>query len=296
MKHTQRPGLLIGLFVIIGLLLLIPLPTQGINEITIPDGLTAASDGNVSTSIMLENSTGVASVGIKLSYNASVVNATGATMGDFTAFFGFDDSNAANGWITINTYIMGQDLTGDVKVADVTLEAVGNSGDASPLQIEILSLANQYGSDVIGRTNNGTFTVTPLVFDTGLPANPYPCIAGIHNGTLTPNQTINVHKLYTYPCKGTGGHSEYVKLRDNTGWNVTASWNGYSGDWRNLTFNESFTLYAGTTYNYTIRTGSYPQIIHERAFNATGGVMTCTSFEDANGNVHINWIPAFRLE
>jgi len=58
--------------------------------------------------------------------------------------------------------------------------------------------------------------------------------------------------LYTYPCPGTGGHTEYA---------VEASWNGYTGDWHNLTFNNSFTLYANETYNYTIRTGSYPQII-----------------------------------
>jgi hypothetical protein len=296
MKHTQRPGLLTGLFVIASLLLLIPLPTQGSNEISIPDSLTAASGGDVSTSIMLEKSIGVASVGIKLSYNASVVNVTAAAKGDFTAFFGFDNTNAANGWITINTYTMGQDLTGDVKVADVTLEAVGISGDASPLQIEILSLADQYGGDVIGRTNNGTFTVTPQVFDTGLPANPYPSIAGIHNGTITPNQTIIVHKLYTYPCPGTGGYSEYIKIW-NTSWDgIEAHWDGYRGDWHNITFNESFTLYAGTTYNYIIRTGSYPQIIHEREFNATGGTISCTSFEDANGNVYTDWIPAIRLE
>lgn len=49
------------------------------------------------------------------------------------------------------------------------------------------------------------------------------------------------------------------------------------------------------TYNYTIRTGSYPQIIHEPSFNATGGIITCTSFEDANGKVHTDWIPAIRL-
>jgi len=133
-------------------------------------------------------------------------------------------------------------------------------------------------------------------FDTGRPANPYPSISGTHNGTITPLCNISVSKLYTYPCAGTGGHFEYVKIWNNTDWNVTATWNGYKGDWHNLSFPDSFTLYANETYNYTIRTGSYPQIIHEQEFNATGGVITCTSFEDANGNVHTDWIPAIRLE
>jgi hypothetical protein len=97
------------------------------------------------------------------------------------------------------------------------------------------------------------------------------------------------------PYLGTGGHTEYVKIWNNTDWNVTARWNGYSGDWSNITFNNSFTLYANETYNYTIRTGSYPQIIHAESKAVTGGVITCTSFEDANGNVHTDWIPAIKL-
>jgi hypothetical protein len=44
------------------------------------------------------------------------------------------------------------------------------------------------------------------------------------------------------------------------------------------------------------RNRPYPQIIHEPSWNAIGGVITCTAFEDANGNVHTDWIPAIRLE
>lgn len=61
---------------------------------------------------------------------------TSATAGDFATFFGLDDEHAADGWVTINTYISGTQLTGDVKVADVTLVAVGKAGDTSPLNME----------------------------------------------------------------------------------------------------------------------------------------------------------------
>jgi parallel beta-helix repeat protein len=162
-----------------------------------------------------------------------------------------------------------------------------------------------------------------LFFDTG--AGTYPSISGSHNGTIMPFYNLTVYKLYTYPCTGTGGHTEYVKIWNSTGWNVTAHWNCYTGDWHNLSFYESFppsanqtynsnppgrgggggapsgpdysgfTLYANETYNYTIRTGSYPQIIHESSWNATGGVITCTSFVDVNGKRHEGWIPAIRL-
>jgi hypothetical protein len=133
-------------------------------------------------------------------------------------------------------------------------------------------------------------------FDTDSTTNPYPSISGTHNGTIKPlYDIVNITTLYTYPCAGTGGHTEYVKIWNSTDWNVTATWNGYTGDWHNITFNNSFTLYANETYNYTIRTGSYPQIIHKPSHNATGGVITCSEFVDINGKQHEGWIPAIRL-
>ena len=139
-------------------------------------------------------------------------------------------------------------------------------------------------------------TIEPVdltrTFDTG--AGTYPSIAGIHNGTITPDQTIIVTKLYTYPSEGTGGHTEYIRIWNAT-WNATATWTGYNGDWHNLSFNEPFMLYETETYNYTLYTGSYPQIIHAQEFNATGGTITCISFADANGVVHYDWIPAIKL-
>jgi len=73
-----------------------------------------------------------------------------------------------------------------------------------------------------------------------------------------------------------------VKIWKGTETIVEESWNGYTGDWPYITFSSPVTLVGGETYNYTIRTGSYPQIIHEREWNATGGVITCTEFVDVN--------------
>ena len=140
------------------------------------------------------------------------------------------------------------------------------------------------------------FELSENIFDTGAPTNPYPSIAGTHNGTITTNVDITVSKLYTYPCPSTGGHTEYVKIWNSSGWNATAYWNGYQSAWHTISFNKPFTLFANETYNFTIRTGSYPQIIHEPSFNATGGKITCTNFTDANGVIHYGWIPAIRLE
>ncbi len=132
------------------------------------------------------------------------------------------------------------------------------------------------------------------IFDTGAPANPYPSIMGNHTGTIKPNNTVIATKLYTYPCVGTGGHTEYARIWNST-WNATATWEGYVGDWHNISFDKTVVLLAGESYNYTIHTGSYPQIIHESPFNATGGTITCDKFVDANGRIYYDWILAIKL-
>jgi len=136
---------------------------------------------------------------------------------------------------------------------------------------------------------------TKPVFDTGRSEDPYPSMCGTHNGTLTPNQTLTVSQLYTYPSPGTCGHTEQVTIWNDRGVIVEANWTGYDGDWPNISF-DTVTLVAGATYNYSICTGSYPQIIHEDTANVTGGTITCTQFTDANGKVYIDWIPSIILK
>ena len=132
------------------------------------------------------------------------------------------------------------------------------------------------------------------IFDTGLGA--YPSIMGTHKGEIKPSRDINVSKLYTYACAGTGGHTESIKLYENDTLIASGTWNGYQDDWHNITITPSVILQAGHTYNYTTVMGSYPQIIHATSKEVTGGTITCTSFVDANGKTYPDWIPAIRLE
>ncbi len=142
----------------------------GSNTVHIANGVTASRGDSATVPIMSYNATGVACAGVKLTYDASVVTVTGATEGDFTTLLKFDDMHAADGWVVINTYISGTQLTGDTKVADVTLVAVGEAGDTSSLDMEILSMADQSGYSVPGTVSNGSFTVVvdnspPVVID-----------------------------------------------------------------------------------------------------------------------------------
>jgi len=171
-------------------------------------------------------------------------------------------------------------------------------------QEEIVSIIkdvtiNQAGSDDL--IWSGNIIVTQFdIFDTGRSSNPYPSIFGTHNGTIMPFYTINVSKMYTYSCPGTGGHTEYVAFYNATTGEEIAngSWNGYqgAGDYHRIEFDSPFVLQAKVTYNYTIKTGSYPQIIHAESKDVIGGIINCTKFVDANGKEYNNWIPAIRLE
>ena len=186
----------------------------------------------------------------------------------------------------------------DLNASEILRFEVTNS-DGTQSKIEEHSVTE----DEIGDGGLFDFTITlapttALIFDTGASANPYPSIFGTHNGTITPDVNITVNRMYTYPCAGTGGHTEYVRI-----WNESiyeeiegeGYWSGYQGDYHNVTISPTITLVEGYEYNYTIRTGSYPQIIHAKSKSVTGGNITCTKFTDANGKEYDNWIPAIRL-
>ena len=132
-------------------------------------------------------------------------------------------------------------------------------------------------------------------FDTGMSEHPYPAISGRIYGTLTPAHDLLVNTIFTRACNGTGGHTEYVMMWNDTWIGATAQWYGYQGDWHTITFSEPFLLHKNETYHYRIDTGSYPQLHHKNALTVNDGMITCTNFTDANGMVHSGAIPALRL-
>ena len=152
-----------------------------------------------------------------------------------------------------------------------------------------------------GHTDKATVELLPAVstFDTG--AGTYPSISGTHNGTIIPARDLNVSTLYTYPGPGTGGHTKSIALYEHNIPVAYGTWSGYTGDWYNVTLhNVSGAPYVmlreDHEYNYTLRTGSYPQIIHRQNHTTLdGSFITCTEFIDANGRRYSNWIPAIRL-
>ena len=169
------------------------------------------------------------------------------------------------------------------QVVDVTVDASDIAGNTMP-------------QDAYSFT---TTTIGPHYFDTG--EGTYPSIMGTHKGTIKPSRNITVNTLYTYPCVGTGGHTKSIELYENDTLIAYGTWKGYIGDYHNITIHNVtgahyITLLKDHEYNYTIRTGSYPQIHHTDALLTANGWINCTEFIDANGKKYKNWIPAIRLE
>ncbi|MEA3503301.1 MAG: hypothetical protein U9R47_11030, partial [Actinomycetota bacterium] len=187
-----------------------------------------------------------------------------------------------------------EDLNGDGDADDMIfipyrktgeyLISVAREAEAAPDDKYTLVVSTESGNTTLAdNVSVGAIPTEPygfesmFYFDTSASDKPYPSISGTHNGTIKSVQTINVSTLYTYPCAGTGGHTEYARLWNST-LDVTAKWDGYTEDWHNISLKESFTLVAGETYNYTIRTGSYPQIRHTDALLTTNGWLNCSQF------------------
>ena len=266
---------------------------SGTAIITIGDVFSA---DDVTVPVMINNVEDVVVATINVSYDPSVIRVTDAGDSDFQVFI--PNLCCTNeGWVKMGAFQIGDGLSGDVKFAELTITPVGSPGENTNLEIEVITLFDSIEDNQIkAAVKNGSFTIKGHVqLDTGSPKYPYPSICGTHHGTIKPNKTIAVCKLYTYPCARTGGHAEYVKLWNNSGWSVSARWDGYGGDWHNVCFDESFTLQAGVEYNYTIVTGSYPQIHHKKELKMDNGIITCTQFIDINRKEHKDWIPAIKL-
>ena len=101
---------------------------------------------------------------------------------------------------------------GDKNISLARLTLRGDERGKTDLVIMVTKIDDDDGNPMDVSTAKGYFEVVKVYFDTGAPSNPYPSIAGTHTGDIIPSQDITVHKIYTYPCAGTGGHTEYVRI------------------------------------------------------------------------------------
>ncbi len=144
--------------------------------------VTLIAGENATTSIMIHNITNVGTADIFLSYNQSVVHVTCVDNSDFD--FAVSTIDNSSGVTRIGAYqISSPGLSGEVKLADVTLQSVSDMGDTCALNLTITELKEAGPGEISipAVTLNGTFAVTEL--------NPPSVINQIANPASIPEDT-----------------------------------------------------------------------------------------------------------
>ncbi|MEA1894945.1 MAG: fibronectin type III domain-containing protein [Euryarchaeota archaeon] len=134
-----------------------PVIIIGIGDVTLIAG------ENATTSIMIHNITNVGTADIFLSYNQSVVHVTCVDNSDFD--FAVSTIDNSSGVTRIGVYqISSPGQSGEVKLADVTLQSISNMGDTCALNLTITELKEAGPGEISIPTVslNGTFVVTEL--------------------------------------------------------------------------------------------------------------------------------------
>ena len=99
---------------------------------------------------------------------------------------------------------------GDGNITKTTHEIIKHSYSEAGIYEVTLTVKDDEGAT--SSTTKIISVYLGAIFDCGEPKNPYPSIMGVHRGTIKPNHTVIATKLYTYPCPGTGGHTEYARI------------------------------------------------------------------------------------
>ena len=110
------------------------------------------SETDATASIMINDVTDVATATVKVTYDPSVIVVTDADKGDFQSFI-FNLEHANEGWVKVGAYQTGEGLSGDVKLAKLTITPKGSYGEFSDLDIDVEELQeseyNPMDADVI---------------------------------------------------------------------------------------------------------------------------------------------------
>lgn len=140
------------------LLLLFIIPAAAATTIAIGGVFVEPGETSVAP-ITIEDVTNVGTVDITIFYDQTVVHVTGATNSEFD--FVHPVINNSAGYVRIGGMAYGDGLSGDVKLADLMLETVGDVGETSLLCIAIneLKVADATETTIPADVKNSTFAI-----------------------------------------------------------------------------------------------------------------------------------------
>jgi hypothetical protein len=148
--------------------------------VSIPDA-SAASGHSVTVAISVTDVTLLGGATIFLHYTPSVVHVTSVAEGNLGGTLVSAIDNVTG--ITNMTWFSATPMNGNFTFANVTLYAVGSPGDTSPLNLEVITLANVTGAPINYTEDDGIFTIP------GVPPTPTPS-GGVGGTAYPPNKVV----------------------------------------------------------------------------------------------------------
>jgi hypothetical protein len=175
----------IAMFLVISLLPMLSPAAAAATTVSIQD-VTVLPGGSATIPIMITDVTDVGVAAIEFSFNPSVVHVTAVTDSQFDVCDPTID-NVTGEFEIAGVQFWSSGLNGNVRLANVTLKAVGTAGQSSPLNLTIneLKTVGPPSQNIPADVDDGTFTITGV-------AAPYLVTYTISNHTITPPQTTEI--------------------------------------------------------------------------------------------------------
>lgn len=139
------------LFIIVSMLVLSSISINVLAEPSVEISIINSEievDGTVIVPLMINNATGVGSVEVNITYDPSVVIPVSITNSDFDAPPLHTPMNTEFGYIIVNAMQFVTGLDGNIKIGDITLQAIGNEGCSSALNLENVTLHDMCMLDI----------------------------------------------------------------------------------------------------------------------------------------------------
>ena len=159
MKTKERGILTAAMLLVIAAVFLVSAATATTVEIS---DASASPGDTTTTTVTAYDVENLGNFGITITFDPEVVNVTDVTGGaDVGAFSWERTADNQVRFFTLNLGLIDPipSLTGDVLLATLTLHAVGNAGDTSPLDLEIGQLLDNENNPITATPVSGTFEI-----------------------------------------------------------------------------------------------------------------------------------------
>ena len=224
-------------------------------------------NGNVTSSIMINNVTNLGVADIYLTFNLTVVHVSDADNSDFDFLHAV--INNSTGAVRIGAFqISSPGLNGDVKLADIILDAVGSPGEASVLDLSINELkeVTTLETPIYAAVDNNIFAII--------------------NPPEPPTTFSNTTGMFWINWTWTGGsNSDFVEVSINGAWVENCTKHYYNGTYsphatRTISlrgYNSSLNKYSAYVNQTTTIPNHDPVAIPESVhrYNNVGSTYPC---------------------